>query len=132
MFCSLFLFSDNYVHCSNYYYCRLIIIIILAASRNLKKRKYCATAESFGSTFTPVIATCEAIFDIEAEVYIKKLASLLAHKWKKSYSVIACYIRARMQVAILRSVSLCIRGTRLKWRSAVIDDGAGIPRLQED
>jgi hypothetical protein len=48
-----------------------------------------------------VIATCEAIFDIEAEVYIKKLASLLAHKWKKGYSVIACYIRARMQVAIL-------------------------------
>ena len=105
---------------------------ILAASRNFKKRKYCATAESCGSTFTPVIATCEAIFDIEAEVYIKKLASLLAHKWKKGYSVIACYIRARMQVAILRSVSLCIRGTRMKWRSAVIDDGAGIPRLIDD
>ena len=100
---------------------------ILAASRNFKKRKYCATAETFGSTFTPVIAACEAIFDIEAEVYIKKLASLLAHKWKKGYSVIACYIRARMQVAILRSVSLCIRGTRMKWRSTVIDDGAGIP-----
>ena len=96
---------------------------IFAARRNFKK---------FGSSFTPVIATCEAIFDIEAEVYIKKLASLLAHKWKKGYSVIACYIRARMQVAILRSVSLCIRGTRMKWRSAVIDDGAGIPRLQDD
>ena len=79
-----------------------------------------------------ILATCEPVFDFEAAVYIKKLASLLAHKWKKSYSVIACYIRARMQVAILRSVSLCIRGTRLKWRSAVIDDGAGIPRLQED
>ena len=25
---------------------------ILAASRNFKKRKFCATAESFGSTFT--------------------------------------------------------------------------------
>ena len=79
-----------------------------------------------------MIATCEAIFDIEAEVYIKNLASLLAHKWKKGHSVIACYIRAIMQVAILRSVSLCIRGTRMKWRSAVIDDGAGIPRLQDD
>ena len=57
---------------------------ILASSRNFKKRKYCATAEACGSTFTPVIATCEAIFDVEAEVYIKKLASLLAHKWKKA------------------------------------------------
>ena len=65
---------------------------ILAASRNFKKRKYCATAESCGSTFTPVIATCETIFDIEAEVYIKKLASRLSHKWKKGYSVIACYM----------------------------------------
>ena len=43
---------------------------ILAASRNFEKRKYCATAESCESAFTPVIATCEAIFDIEAEVYI--------------------------------------------------------------
>ena len=104
---------------------------ILSSSRNFKKRKYNTAAESCGSTFTPIIATCEAIFDTEAEVYIKRLASLLATKWKKSYSVVACYIRARMQVAILRSVSLCIRGTRLKWRSAVLDDGAGIPRMHD-
>ena len=88
---------------------------ILSSSRNFKKRKYNTAAEACGSTFTPIIATCEAIFDTEAEVYIKRLASLLATKWKKSSSVVACYIRARMQVAILRSVSLCIRGTRLKW-----------------
>ena len=98
----------------------------------MKKKKYCPSAEQVGSSFTPVVATCEAIFDSEAEVYIKKLASLLAHKWKKSYSTIVCYIRARMQVAILRSVSLCIRGTRYKWRSAALDDGAGIPTLYEE
>ena len=105
---------------------------LLASCRNLKKKKYCPSAEQVGSSFTPVVATCEAIFDSEAEVYIKKLASLLAQKWKKSYSTIVCNIRARMQVAILRSVSLCIRGTRYKWRSAALDDGAGIPTLYEE
>jgi len=56
---------------------------LLASCRNVKKKKYCPSAEQVGSSFTPVVATCEAIFDSEAEVYIKKLASLLAHKWKK-------------------------------------------------
>ena len=38
-FFSLFLFSDNYVHCSNYYYCRLIIIIVFIIHMNGKKKK---------------------------------------------------------------------------------------------
>ena len=78
-----------------------------------------------------IIASCEAIFDAQAEVYIKKLASLLASKLKKSIFVVACYIKARMQVLVLRFVSLCIKGTRLTWRSAVLDDGAVTPRMHD-
>ena len=91
------------------------------------KEKYSAIAAANRASFTPIIATYEAIFDKEAEVYMKMLATLLSKKWKSCYSRAVCYIRARMQICIHRSVSLCIRGSRTKWRGAGIIDSAAIP-----
>ena len=88
----------------------------------------CATAaEARRASFTPIIASCEAIFDCEAEVYFKRLATILSKKWDSSYSHALSYIRARMQICIMRSVSLCMRGCRTKWRGAGIVDYAAIP-----
>ena len=39
-----------------------------------KKVKYNAAAELRRATFTPIISTCEGIFDHEAKVYMKRLA----------------------------------------------------------
>ena len=100
---------------------------IFDARKRLKKEKYSAIAAAKRASFTPIIATCEAIFDKEAEVYMKRLATLLSKKWKSCYSRAVCYIRARMQICIHRSVSLCIRGSRTKWRGAGIIDSAAIP-----
>ena len=100
---------------------------IFNTRKQIKKDKYCAAAESRRATFTPIIASCEAIFESEAEVYFKRLATILSKKWKSSYSHALCYIRARMQICIMRSVSLCIRGSRTKWRGAGITDHAAIP-----
>ena len=98
-----------------------------------KKDKYCAAAESRRATFTPIIASCEAIFESEAEVYFKRLATILSKKWKSSYSHALCYIRARMQICIMRSVILymCIRGSRTKWSGAQagITHHAAIPLI---
>ena len=96
------------------------------AARQRKKNKYGSAAEQRKATFTPVIATCEAIFDHEAEVYLKKISALLSSKWETPYSQIHGWVKARMQVCILRSVSLCIRGSRTKWRGAGIEHGAQI------
>ena len=71
--------------------------------------------------------TCEAIFDKEAETYLKRLATILSKKWNSSYAQALSYIRARMQICILRSVSLCIRGSRTKWRGAGFTDDAALP-----
>ena len=79
------------------------------------------------ASFTPIIATAEAIFDKEAEIYMKRLATILSKKCNYSYSQTLCYIRARMQICILRSVSLCLRGSRTKWKGAGITDSASIP-----
>jgi len=76
--------------------------------------------------------TCDAVFDKEAEIYFKRLAVHLSQKWKSNYSVTLGFIRARMQLCILRSVSLCLRGSRSKWRGAGVEDGAALPKFNLD
>ena len=50
---------------------------------------------------------------------------------KKSYPEIAGWTRAKLSFAILRATTLCLRGSRTKWRSGTaIDDGAGLPDVE--
>ena len=40
------------------------------------------------------------------------------------------YVRARLAFAIIRATSLCLRGSRVKWRSGLgMDDGAPLYSL---
>ena len=41
-----------------------------------------------------------------------RIAGLLAEKWRQPYSVMVHYVRVRMALAIVRSNSLLIRGSR--------------------
>ena len=105
---------------------------IFQARNHHKKQKYSAVAEVRRASFTPIIATAEAIFDKEAKIYMKRLPTVLSKKWNSSCPQALCYIRARMQICILRSVSLCLRGSRTKWKGAGITDSASIPlHIQE-
>ena len=92
-----------------------------------RNEKYNKAVEDRRGTFTPFIATCDAILDVEAEHYIKRLSSHLAEKWGKSYSGVIGWVRSRIQVCILRSVSVCLRGSRIIWTSSMIEDGSAMP-----
>ena len=72
--------------------------------------------------FTPIIATCDAALDREAEIYIKQLGVHLFKKWKYQYSNTVNWLRARLQMFILRSVSVCLSSFRTKWRGAGASD----------
>ena len=50
------------------------------------KTKYSKAASERRALFTLIIASCEAIFDKEALVYFKRLATIFSKKWKSSYS----------------------------------------------
>ena len=91
--------------------------------KTVKNNLYLEAANARRATFTPILATCDAVFDKDAEIYFKRLAFHLSKKWNSHYSQTICYIRARMQTCILRSVSLCLRGSRTKWRGAGLEDG---------
>ena len=97
-----------------------------ARDRKILKSKYGEGAGVRRSTFTPIIASCEGIFDHEAHIYMKRMSTLLASKWGRSYSQVHGWLKARMQVCILRSVSLCIQASRTQWRGAGIEHGAQI------
>ena len=59
------------------------------------------------------------------------MSERLSLKWDRLYSVIMGWLRCRMQMCILRSVSLCIRGSRKRWNNQEAEDGAAIPLVYE-
>ena len=97
-----------------------------------KNKTYSDAAKARRATFSPIIATCDAVFDKEAEQYFKRLATHLAVKWQSNFSYTLGFVRARMQMCVLRSVSLCLRGNRTKWRGAGVEDGAALPSFNFD
>ena len=99
--------------------------------RNEKKKLYSAEVNQRRGSFTPIIATCEGILDREAESYVKRLAFHLSNKWQKSQSQTIFWVRARIQICILRSVSNCFRGSRTKWRGGNVEDGVGMLRMED-
>ena len=100
--------------------------------KNKKNSVYSEAAKARRATFTPILATCDAVFDLETEFYFKRLAHHLSKKWRSNYSQTVCFIRARTQVCILRSVSLCLRGSRVQWRGIGAQDSAALPSIYED
>ena len=92
-------------------YSQLSLDAVFTAKKNTKKNHYLEAASARRASFTPFIATCDAVLDIEAEGYLQRLAVLLSEKWESPYSIRKTigWLRARIQVCILRSVSLCFR-----------------------
>ena len=103
---------------------------LFESHRNEKKQQYCSAVEDRRGTFTPFVVTCDAILDIEAEHYVKRLSSILSEKWDKKCSVVISWVRAKIQISMLRSVSLCLRGSGTKWCSSFVEDGAAVPHLE--
>ena len=59
------------------------ITTLLENQRNDKKKQYNSAVEKRRGTFTPFIASCDAILDVEAEHYLKRLSSYLSEKWER-------------------------------------------------
>ena len=58
---------------------------------------------------------------------MKRVAAALAGKWGKSYEEV-CWVRIRMQFALIRAVDLRLRGSRMRFQGA-FSDGAGLCRV---
>ena len=77
-----------------------------------KRKKYAQASEDLRSSFTPHVCSTDAVLHRENMAYQKRLASRLATKWDKFYSVVVAWVRVQTQFAIIRAVDLRLRGTR--------------------
>ena len=91
-----------------------------------KRKKYAQASEDLRSSFTPLVCSTDAVLHREYTAYQKRLASRLATKWDKSYSVVVAWVRVQTQFAIIRAVDLRLRGTRRRLVGLTLQDGAGL------
>ena len=60
----------------------------------------------------------------EAQAFKKRLAHILAEKWKWTYSELRGFMRGRMTLAVIRCNTLLLRGTRM-GKAARFEGGDG-------
>ena len=64
----------------------------------------------------PLLMGTNGGMGFECRNFVSTLTKKLALKQNKSYSSVVTWIRTRLSFIILRSVILCVRGSRRPWR----------------
>eukprot|EP00957_Ditylum_brightwellii_P073341 5573643-Ditylum_brightwellii.AAC.1 len=103
----------------------------LLAQEKEKKDKYLPLCREQRKNFTQFIATVGRILGREVKMMYKQLAKQFALKWACHVLVTQQYVNQTVQMAIVRSVHRCIRGSRaLPCRTDYIflsfEDGASL------
>ena len=95
--------------------------MIFKEQENEKKRKYQQRVldVEMGS-FTPLVFGTNGGMGVECQMFLRHLAEELSKKDGEPYAA----VRTRLSFEILRSVHLCVRGSRKPFRSAneVVND----------
>ena len=87
-------------------------LAVLKQHEKLKKDKYNAKCIARRRTFTPLVFSVDGMRGPECVAACKRLATLLALKWKKEYSEVCGYINSRLSIALIRSANRCLRTDR--------------------
>ena len=88
-----------------------------------KKRVYRSVVEDRRGNFTPFVLSVDDLLQHKASHFVKHLSACLASRWVKPFSDVL----AGLLFASVRSASMCLRGSRVKWRSGLgFDDGASL------
>ena len=90
---------------------------VLAAQEKEKKDKYLNVLHEQRKDFSPCVYSVDSLAGREARAVERRIAGLLAQKWRQPYSAMVHYVRVRMALAIVKSNSLLIRGSRDRQRA---------------
>ena len=110
------------------------VMQVLAMHETAKKDKYLEACLERRRHFTPLVYSVQGVPGEETRAAEKRLAGHLAHRWKREYSEMCGYVRARMSLATARANTLLLRGARdsrgrLQHRP-VFEDGAGVSCME--
>ena len=85
---------------------------ILARHEKWKNDKYLKPCQERRRHFTPLVFSVDGMRGNQATAASKRLASLLSEKWNRPYSEVCGFVRSQLSVALVRSLSQCLRGPR--------------------
>ena len=66
--------------------------------------------------FTPLIFGTNGGIGKECDLFLKKLANGLSKKQDESYSSVMTWLRTKLSFEILKSVHICVRGSRAPFK----------------
>jgi hypothetical protein len=92
---------------------------VLAHHETQKSTKYFDACKEQGFGFCPLVSSVDGALAPQAEAALTHLIFRLSAKWNDTTGATGSWVRARLSFATIRAVSNCIRGPRIKWRSAV-------------
>jgi hypothetical protein len=85
---------------------------VLGKQAKDKKDKYLEACTQSRRHFTPLVFSVDGLREKETVAASKRLARLLADKWKRPYSQVAGMVRSRLSIALARASSRCLRESR--------------------
>ena len=102
-------FCDTLTKC----HCTKPIAKVHEQNEKEKKVKYAAriTEVEHGS-FTPLVFSCFGGMGRECAYFYKRLAEKLAEKRNLNISETMCFVRTKINFSLIKSLVLCIRGSR--------------------
>ena len=86
----------------------------LSTEEKEKKDKYLQPCLERRRSFTPTVYSADRIPGTEAVAELRRLALLLSNKLKQEYLEMCSFVRVRISLVIVRSITLLLRGARDK------------------
>ena len=78
-----------------------------------KKRAYNERVQEIEhDSFTPIVMSATGSMTRECSKFYSRLSEMIAEKRDQPYSVITSWIRRKISFSLIRSIGMCIRGSR--------------------
>uniref|UniRef100_A0A8D8X7Z1 Uncharacterized protein n=1 Tax=Cacopsylla melanoneura TaxID=428564 RepID=A0A8D8X7Z1_9HEMI len=90
---------------------------VICAAEEEKKRKYNSACEERHATFTPLVTSVDGVLGTQFQSFMNVLSERLAERWTRPIMSVLGLLRARLGMAIVRAASMCVRGSRRRWKS---------------
>ena len=105
---------------------------IFKKHENAKKREYNERAlEVEHGSFTPLVFGTNGGMGDECSTFLKQLATKILEKSYNTYAETMTWLRTKLSFAILKSVILCVRGTRTPFYKHSMED-VGLNNVEAD
>ena len=78
------------------------------------------------ASFTPLCFSVDGMLGTEARFFLRRLTDGLPSKWERPYILVMGWAQVRLSFAVPRATMICVRGSRVKWRSLGVCDGVPI------